>query len=351
MKKSDFNFDLPKELIAQHPCKTRTGSRLLALDKVTGKLQDLHFTDIVDFLKPGDLLVFNNTKVIPARLYGHKTTGGKVEVFIERLLNDHSAIVLFKSSKAIKLGTKIIFNNHSIRATAKKGMFYLIETVGDTSLSELMEEFGHMPLPPYIQRQDQSEDQERYQTVYAKEKGAVAAPTAGLHFDEELLTTLKQAGIETAFVTLHVGAGTFQPVKTDSIDDHIMHKEWLHVTQEVAEQVKRTKAQGHKVIAIGTTAVRCLETAACNGEIQAYQGDTNIFIYPGYQFKVVDSLLTNFHLPESTLIMLVSAKCGKENTLKAYQHAVEKKYRFFSYGDAMFISQFSQYPNLDIENK
>ncbi len=337
MKKTDFHFDLPKELIAQHPTKQRTQSRLLALNKNTGQTQNLKFPDIIQFLNKGDLLVFNNTKVIPARLFGKKITGGKVEVFIERLLNDNSAIAMFKSSKAIKLGTPIYFNEQTILPTARKGMFFLIETQNNASLTELMDEFGHMPLPPYIQRKDELEDKSRYQTVYAKEKGAVAAPTAGLHFDEELLQQIEDKDINTAYVTLHVGAGTFQPVKTDSINDHIMHKEWLHVDDEVAQLVKQTKAAGNKVIAVGTTAVRCLETASQSGGIKAYTGDTNIFIYPGYQFKVVDKLLTNFHLPESTLIMLVSAMCGRENTLNAYKYAVEEKYRFFSYGDGMFI--------------
>lgn len=337
MKKSDFHFDLPKELIAQHPTKQRTQSRLLALNKNSGETQDLQFPDLLQLMDKGDLLVFNNTKVIPARLYGKKVTGGKVEAFIERLLNDNSAIAMFKSSKAIKLGTPIYFNEQTILPTAKKGMFFLIETQNDASLTELMDEFGHMPLPPYIQRKDELEDKSRYQTVYAKEKGAVAAPTAGLHFDEELLQQIEDKGINTAYVTLHVGAGTFQPVKTDCINDHIMHKEWLHLSDEVAQLVKQTKAAGNKVIAVGTTAVRCLETASQSGEIKAYTGDTNIFIFPGYQFKVVDQLLTNFHLPESTLIMLVSAMCGCENTLNAYRHAVEERYRFFSYGDGMFI--------------
>ena len=337
MNKSDFNFELPKELIAQHPTKKRTNSRLLALDKVSGKTQDLNFPDIINFLNKGDLLVFNNTKVIPARLFGKKTTGGKVEVFIERLLDDNSAIAFLKTSKTPKLGKPIYFGDSVVKPTAKQGMFYLVETQ-DCSLTELMDTHGHMPLPPYIQREDEIDDKDRYQTVYAKEKGAVAAPTAGLHFDTQLLQDIKDKGINTAYVTLHVGAGTFQPVKTDSIKDHIMHKEWLQVTHEVAEQVKQTKARGNKVIAVGTTAVRCIETAAKSGEMKPYTGDTNIFIYPGYEFKVVDSLLTNFHLPESTLIMLVSAKCGRKNTLNAYKHAVEEKYRFFSYGDAMFIS-------------
>jgi len=337
MKKSDFHFELPKSLIAQHPTKERTNSRLLSLNKESGEIKDLQFPDIVNFLNKGDLLVFNNTKVIPARLFGKKSTGGKVEVFIERLLDDNSAIAFLKTSKKPQLGMPIYFDDLVLKPTAKKGMFFLVETQ-DTSLTELMDKCGHMPLPPYIQREDALDDKDRYQTVYAKEKGAVAAPTAGLHFDKALLQNIKDKGINTAFVTLHVGAGTFQPVKTDSINDHIMHKEWLQVTPEVAELVQQTKAKENKVIAIGTTAVRCLETASMTGKIKPYTGDTNIFIYPGYEFKVVDSLLTNFHLPESTLIMLVSAKCGRKNTLNAYKHAVEQKYRFFSYGDAMFIS-------------
>lgn len=339
MKKSDFQFNLPKQLIAQHPTKQRTQSRLLALDKNTGLIKDLHFPDIVNYLNQGDLLVFNNTKVIPARLFGKKSTGGKVEVFIERLLDDNSAIAFLKTSKTPKLGMPIWFDKMQLKPTAKKGMFYLVETQ-NTSLTELMDQYGHMPLPPYIQRADELTDADRYQTVYAKQKGAVAAPTAGLHFDQDLLNCITNKGVNTAYVTLHVGAGTFQPVKSEDINNHIMHKEWLQVDTKVAELVRQTKAKGNKVIAVGTTAVRCLETAAQNnsGVIQPYTGDTNIFIYPGYNFKVVDSLLTNFHLPESTLIMLVSAKCGRLNTLNAYKHAVDKKYRFFSYGDAMFIS-------------
>ncbi len=337
MKKSDFNFDLPKNLIAQHPTKERTQSRLLCLDKKTGKTEDLNFSDILSLLNEGDLLVFNDTKVIPARLFGKKPTGGKVEVFIERLLDDNNAIAMLKSSKAPRLGLPIQFNDQQLIPTAKKGMFYLIETGGDTSLTELMDSYGHMPLPPYIQRADEQTDNERYQTVYAKAKGAVAAPTAGLHFDHHLMKKITDKNIDTAFVTLHVGAGTFQPVKTDNINDHQMHKEWLQVSQDVVNKIKNTQAKGNRVIAVGTTAVRCLETASSTGEIKPFTGDTNIFIYPGYQFKIVDALLTNFHLPESTLIMLVSALCTREKTLNAYQHAVDQKYRFFSYGDAMFI--------------
>lgn len=336
MNKSDFFYELPSELIAQHPTKNRTGSRLLVLDKGTGKHQDNNFTDLIDHLNAGDLLVFNNTKVIPARLLGKKSTGAKVEVFVERLLDDQSAIVMLKTNKAVKLGLNVLFGDDQIQITARKGMFFLVETQG--SLSEIMNQVGHMPLPPYIQRDDAATDQERYQTVYAKEKGAVAAPTAGLHFDEDLLKQIKTKGINSTYVTLHVGAGTFQPVKTDSIHDHIMHKEWLQVSSDVCELVKQTKRNGNKVVAVGTTAVRCLETAAASGEIKEFTGDTNIFIYPGYEFKVVDSLLTNFHLPESTLIMLVSTLSNRKSIMNAYKHAVEEKYRFFSYGDAMLIN-------------
>ncbi len=337
MKKSDFSFDLPKELIAQHPKAQRSHSRLLVVNKNTNEIEDLHFYDLIKFLNKGDLLVFNNTKVIPARLYGKKISGGKVEVFIERLLNDQTAIVMLKANKSPKLGSLIYFEQHALKITAKKGMFYLVETQHSASLSELMENYGHMPLPPYIRREDEKQDKNRYQTIYAKEKGAVAAPTAGLHFDQKLLQQIHDKGVACSFVTLHVGAGTFQPVKTDSISDHTMHKEWLHVGQDTVDLVNKTKAAGNKVIAVGTTAVRCLETASRSGTITTFTGDTNIFIYPGYTFKCVDKLLTNFHLPESTLIMLVSALYGRQRTLAAYQHAIANEYRFFSYGDGMFI--------------
>lgn len=340
MKKSDFNFELPTELIAQQPLEQRSESRLLKLDKQTGQTSDLQFKDILQQLNKDDLLVFNNTKVIPARLLANKATGGKIEVFIERVLNNGQAKAMLKSNKAVKLGTDVFFDGQAkLTVTAKQGMFYLVETLNDLSLSELMEAHGHMPLPPYITREADDSDDERYQTVYADENeaGAVAAPTAGLHFDDELLAQIKAKGVQSAFVTLHVGAGTFQPVKTENIEAHQMHKEWLKVDQAVCDAVNKTKANGGRIIAVGTTAVRCLETATINNETQAYEGDTEIFIYPGYEFKCIDGLITNFHLPESTLVMLVSAMAGRENILNAYQHAVEEEYRFFSYGDAMFI--------------
>ncbi|MCX7553970.1 tRNA preQ1(34) S-adenosylmethionine ribosyltransferase-isomerase QueA [Marinicella sp. S1101] len=340
MKKADFNFELPSELIAQQPLAQRSRSRLLKLDKQSGQTTDLMFTDILNELNDNDLLVFNNTKVIPARLLAQKATGGKVEVFIERVLNSGQAKAMLKTNKAVKLGTEIYFDEvPKLVVTARQGMFYLVETVGDMALSELMESHGHMPLPPYISRAADETDDERYQTVYAddNEAGAVAAPTAGLHFDDELLAEIQAKGVQSAFVTLHVGAGTFQPVKTDDIEAHQMHKEWLKVDQSVCTAVQKTQAKGGRVIAVGTTAVRCLETATVDGVIQPFEGDTEIFIYPGYDFKTIDGLITNFHLPESTLVMLVSAMAGRENILNAYQHAVDEHYRFFSYGDAMLI--------------
>ncbi|MCB1582289.1 MAG: tRNA preQ1(34) S-adenosylmethionine ribosyltransferase-isomerase QueA [Xanthomonadales bacterium] len=340
MKKKDFDFELPAELIAQQPLPERSQSRLLKLDKVTGQTTDLQFKNILDELSSGDLLVFNNTKVIPARLLAQKETGGKIEVFIERVLNNYQAKALLKSNKSVKLGSVILFDGaKKLVVTAKQGMFYLVETMGDETLTAIMQTHGRMPLPPYITRNADEHDDERYQTVYADDlqAGAVAAPTAGLHFDDKLLQQIKARAIQTAFVTLHVGAGTFQPVKTDDIESHQMHKEWIAVDETVCELVRTTQAQGNRVIAVGTTAVRCLETAAAKGDIQPFVGDTQIFIYPGYDFKVIDGLITNFHLPESTLVMLVSTLAGRENILAAYQHAVEQKYRFFSYGDAMLI--------------
>lgn len=337
MQKSEFNFELPEHLIAQHPLENRSDSSLLHLDKASGAVNDRQFKDLLTQLQPCDLLVFNNTKVIPARLKGQKATGGKLEVFIERVLTDKYAKTMLKANKSVKLGTEIYFGGEAkLRVMARKGMFFLCETI-EITLADLMQAHGHMPLPPYITRKADEADDSRYQTVYAAQAGAVAAPTAGLHFDDELLSQIEAKGVQLAHVTLHVGAGTFQPVKSDNIHDHEMHKEWLEVTPEVCEQVKATKAQGGRVIAVGTTAVRCLETASQSGKIQPYQGDTQIFIYPGYEFKAIDGLITNFHLPESTLVMLVSALAGKDNILNAYQHAIEQEYRFFSYGDAMLI--------------
>ena len=348
MKRSDFTYELPNELIARYPTENRSDSRLLVLSRENGMLSDELFPTLESYLKPGDLLVFNNTKVIPARLFGRKSSGGKLEILVERLLDDQSCLAHVRSSRSPKPGAtlEILDGAEQVVATVemveRQGALFRLHLEGGRLL-ELLEREGHMPLPPYIDRPDEDTDQCRYQTVYAKEPGAVAAPTAGLHFDEALLARLGRKGVECAFVTLHVGAGTFQPVKADNLHDHVMHSEWLDVPAAVIEQIKQTKQRGGRVIAVGTTSVRCLESAALFSssnditDLQPYTGDTDIFIYPGYEFKVIDGLLTNFHLPESTLIMLVSALAGHKPVLNAYNHAVERQYRFFSYGDAMLI--------------
>jgi len=338
MKRTDFHYELPERLIARYPMPERSGSRLLCMDRQTGTLQDQRFTDLVHWLKPGDLLVFNNTRVIPARVFGQKETGGKVEVLVERITGPDSCLAHVRASKSPKPGSRILVDGAgSLLMEGRQGdLFQLRSEQGE--LLDWLQQVGHMPLPPYIDRADESLDQERYQTVYASNPGAVAAPTAGLHFDEALLETLQRQGVGTAFVTLHVGAGTFQPVRADDIRDHSMHSEWLQVDADTVAKVRQTQASGGRVIAVGTTSVRCLETAAREtGHIAPFTGETDIFIYPGYTFNVIDGLVTNFHLPESTLIMLVSALAGREPVLSAYQHAVEQEYRFFSYGDAMLI--------------
>lgn len=347
MKKSDFYYDLPPELIAQQPLPERPASRLLVVDKKSGRLHDSVFSRLIDFLQPGDLLVFNDTRVIPARLFGHKATGGKLEVLVERVLSPRMAKVMVKASKSPRLGAELFFGPADApqmgRLTARKGMFWLFEWSGDESLLDFLQQHGHMPLPPYIQRQVSAEDSQRYQTVYSRQDGAVAAPTAGLHFDKALLQQLADKGIRRAFVTLHVGAGTFQPVRADDIRQHRMHKEWLSVPEAACQAINRARAAGKRVVAVGTTSVRSLETAAgfsanlARDGLQPYTGDTDIFIYPGYRFQVVDAMITNFHLPESTLLMLVSAFAGKELIDKAYHHAIAQRYRFFSYGDAMLL--------------
>ena len=339
MQVSDFSFELPDELIASFPLAQRSASRLLCLDGNSGEVEHRQFTDLVDLLAPGDLLVFNNTRVIPARLFGKKASGGKVELLIERVTSDKTALAHVRSSRAPKPGAKLFFEG-DIHATVegRRGNLFELSFQIEGTLFEALEQHGHMPLPPYMNREDQLEDRERYQTVYNKKPGAVAAPTAGLHFDDALFERIKAKGIDTAFVTLHVGAGTFQPVKVETVTEHVMHAEYIEVSQQVCDQVKATKAAGGRVIAVGTTSVRCLESAAASGELAAYTGDTSIFIYPGYQYRVVDRLVTNFHLPESTLLMLVSAFAGFDHTINAYNQAVAEKYRFFSYGDAMFIT-------------
>ena len=339
MQRSDFHFELPPELIAQYPLESRTASRLLCLDGKTGAIADRVFSDLPELLRPGDLLVFNNTRVIPARLHGSKVTGGKVEVLVERLLEGNQVLAHVRASKTPKIGASVIINDdfELVVMARHKDLFRLV-CHSNTPLRKLLEQYGHVPLPPYIDRQDTQSDISRYQTVYAQKDGAVAAPTAGLHFDDGIIATLKDKGINSAFVTLHVGSGTFQPVRVDNILEHEMHSEFAEVSGDVCEQVKRTKANGGRVIAVGTTSLRCLEAASQEGEIHPYQGETNIFIYPGIPIHTVDVLITNFHLPESTLLMLVCAFAGKQNIFSAYSHAIEQVYRFFSYGDAMFIT-------------
>jgi len=337
MKLEDFSYDLPAELIAQQPLARRSASRLLCLERCSGDLTDRSFTDLADLLKPHDLLVFNNTEVIPARLFATKTTGGKVEILVERLLSQRQCLAQLRASKSPKAGGVLILENGSeLRVTGRQdGFFHLEALAGD--LMGLMKDVGHMPLPPYITRRDTDNDRQRYQTVFAQTPGAVAAPTAGLHFDLELLNQLEDRGIESTTITLHVGAGTFQPVRVDNIEDHPMHAEWLEVPASACEAIAAARARGGRVIAVGTTAVRSLETAAQGGELAPFSGDSRIFIYPPYRFRVVDAMITNFHLPESTLLMLVSAFAGRERTLAAYRHAVAQSYRFFSYGDAMLL--------------
>ncbi|TMN89074.1 tRNA preQ1(34) S-adenosylmethionine ribosyltransferase-isomerase QueA [Pseudoalteromonas phenolica] len=342
MRVADFSFELPDELIARHPMADRTASRLLTLDGNTGELGHKIFKDLIDFLNPNDLMIFNNTKVIPARMYGQKSTGGKVEVLVERVVDEHRVLAHVRSSKSPKEGATLILEGKAeATMVARHGELFELEFKGEQTVLNILDDIGHMPLPPYIDRPDTEEDKARYQTVYNEKPGAVAAPTAGLHFDEALLEKIKEKGIETQFITLHVGAGTFQPVRVDSVDEHVMHSEYIEVSQEVVDAIKKTKANGGRVIAVGTTSVRSLESAAkaSEGELQPLYGDTDIFIYPGYEFQVVDAMITNFHLPESTLIMLVSAFAGQDHIIKAYKTAVTEQYRFFSYGDAMFITK------------
>ena len=341
MQRQDFQFDLPEELIAQFPTGERSHSRLLYLPADADKPQDLAFTQLADLLREGDLLVFNNTRVIPARLFAQKETGGKLEILIERLINENEALAHVRASKSPKTGSTIILEDDTqVRVMGRDHDLFHLHFDTPSGLLALLDSIGHMPLPPYIQRQDADMDKERYQTVYSSIPGAVAAPTAGLHFDENMLKLLSSKGIKQTEVTLHVGAGTFQPVRVDDITTHRMHSEWLDVSEQTCELIKATRAQGGRVVAVGTTSVRALESASQTGEIQPFSGDTDIFIYPGYKFKTVDVMLTNFHLPESTLLMLVSAFAGYERIKSAYQHAVEQQYRFFSYGDAMLLEQY-----------
>ena len=333
-----FDFDLPDALIARRPAPQRRGSRLLSL--TSDGLAHQHFPDLINFLRPNDLLVFNDTRVIPARLFGQKESGGKVEVLVERLTGEREALCHVRASKSPKPGSWLVFD-HGVRAEmrGRVGELFHLFFAGTDSLLATLDEIGHMPLPPYIDRADDAEDLQRYQTVYADKPGAVAAPTAGLHFDEEMLSQVRAAGVDTGFVTLHVGAGTFQPVRVEQVEQHKMHSERYEVSETLCEQIHTARAKGGRVIAVGTTSLRALESAAANGPVKAGQADTEIFIYPGYQFRVIDALVTNFHLPRSTLLMLVSAFAGFDEVMNAYQEAVREKYRFFSYGDAMFIEK------------
>ncbi|MFD2228849.1 tRNA preQ1(34) S-adenosylmethionine ribosyltransferase-isomerase QueA [Alkalimarinus sediminis] len=339
MQVSDFHFDLPDELIARFPTESRTASRLLSLDGENGQVEHGQFVDLLEKLNKGDLLVFNNTRVIPARLFGKKESGGKIEILIERVLNEREVLAHVRSSKSPKSGSKLVLEDGSrVDMLGREGALFHLGFPAETGVIQVLNKLGHMPLPPYIDREDVLSDRERYQTVYAEKEGAVAAPTAGLHFDDAFIAALQEKGVETAYVTLHVGAGTFQPVKVDKIEDHHMHSEYIEVEQAVVDKVKQIRATGGRVVAVGTTSLRSLESASQSGELAEFKGDSDIFIYPGYRFKSVDALVTNFHLPESTLIMLVSAFAGHENIMKAYDQAVKEQYRFFSYGDAMFIT-------------
>ena len=343
MKLSQFSFDLPEELIAKYPSENRDEARLMVINRKTGEIEHKLFKDIITYVDEGDVMVMNNTKVFPARLHAKKESGGQAEILAERLLDGMRVKAQVKASRSPKVGGRLLIAE-GVQATVigREDAFFILQFEAQCTLAEIFNRYGHMPLPPYIERQDDAADRERYQTVYAEQLGAVAAPTAGLHFTPELLHEIEALGVDIAYITLHVGAGTYKPVKVDNVEEHKMHAEHIEVNAEVCQQVKATRAAGGRVFAVGTTCVRALEsaaqqTAAGQAELKPYTGDTDIFIYPGYQFQVVNGLITNFHLPRSTLLMLVSALAGQQTIAKAYRHAVEQRYRFFSYGDAMLI--------------
>ena len=336
MQRSDFAYPLPPQLIAQHPLARRSGARLLLTH--TDPLVDSMVSALPELIRPGDLVVFNDTRVIPARLHAHKTSGGAVEIMVERVLDEHQVWAFLRASKTPKPGSQLILGECLIDVCERDGQLFRLET-GAAGWWSLLEQHGEVPLPPYIHRQPDAQDQQRYQTVFARNPGAVAAPTAGLHFDENLLDRVRQRGAQFGYVTLHVGAGTFAPVRVDDLSEHRMHAERLQVSQQLVEQVAATRAAGGRIVAIGTTVVRALESAAASGELRPFDGDSRLFITPGYQYQVVDALLTNFHLPESTLLMLVCAFSGYEPVMQAYAHAVTQNYRFFSYGDAMWLER------------
>ncbi len=339
MKASDFDYDLPEQLIAQKPLQQRTASRLLVLDAQQSEISDDLFSSLLTFLQPQDLLVFNDTRVFPARLFGQKETGGKVEVLVERIVNESEVLAHVRSSKSPRAGTLLQLEQAiACQVTGRQQDLFHLKLTQTGNWLDLLQQYGHMPLPPYIERADNASDRDRYQTVYSRNIGAVAAPTAGLHFDQSMLDAIQQQGINTAYVTLHVGAGTFQPMRVDEVSEHVMHAESVQVSEQVCQQIQHTREIGGRVIAVGTTVVRSLESAAAEGELKPYAGDTQLFITPGYRFRVVDAMITNFHLPRSTLLMLVCAFAGKDFMMQAYQHAVASEYRFFSYGDTMLIT-------------
>ena len=340
MYRSDFNYDLPGELIAQYPSPARGESRLLHLDATSGAIHDGVFADLVTMLNPGDMLVFNDTRVIPARLFGSKETGGKVEILVERLIGAGKLLGQVRASKPPGIGGRLLLaNGEKLQIIGRQDEFFVLQAESQTALTDILEQHGHVPLPPYIRRVDEPLDRARYQTVFARHAGAVAAPTAGLHFTPELLRAIEDRGCATGFVTLHVGAGTFQPVRAEHIEEHRMHHENFEIDAQLCERITRTRQSGGRIIAVGTTTVRVLETVALTDVLTPQRGETNIFIYPGFRFRIVDAMLTNFHLPESTLLMLVCAFAGTGTMLAAYRHAVREQYRFFSYGDAMFIDK------------
>ncbi len=340
MKVSDFNYELPEELIAQHPYEKRDEARLMVLHRNTKQIEHKVFKDIIDYLEPGDCLVLNDTKVIPARLYGKKDTGAKVEFLLLKRIENDDWEAMVRPGNKLKAGAKVSFGDGILKAEVLEtleGGNRRVRFTYEGIFNEILDKVGLMPLPPYI-KENIKEENEKYQTVYAKYEGSAAAPTAGLHFTEELLEKIKEKGVEIAKVTLHVGIGTFRPVKVENVEEHKMHSEHFYVKQSEADKINKAKAEGHRVIAVGTTSCRVLESVSDeNGKMKEIETDTSIFIYPGYKFKCVDALITNFHLPESTLIMLVSSLAGKDFIMKAYKEAVEKRYKFFSFGDAMFI--------------
>ncbi|HYW03758.1 MAG TPA: tRNA preQ1(34) S-adenosylmethionine ribosyltransferase-isomerase QueA [Gammaproteobacteria bacterium] len=339
MQRSEFDYDLPEELIAQAPPAERAAGRLLCLDGGTGAIRDRRVRELPELLRPGDLLVFNDTRVIPARLHGRKESGGRVEVMVERVLGPERLLVQVRASKPLREGQRLqLEGGMEAVAGARRDEFRELRVTGDVPAEELLERHGHVPLPPYIRRADTPDDRERYQSVFARVPGAVAAPTASLHFDEALVAVLERRGLEHAFVTLHVGVGTFQPVRVQDVERHRMHAERVEVGTALCERVRRTRDAGGRVVAIGTTVVRALESAAAHGALEPFTGETRLFIRPGFRFRVVDVMLTNFHLPQSTLLMLVSAFAGRDAVLRAYRHAVSERYRFFSYGDAMLVT-------------